>query len=102
MRLIDADKVEYITKEQAKELVVSALLEAKRAGHIGVVGMIFEELESIPSADVVPVIRCKDCKYAYFISRNLMYECGRLEDRLMFSDDFCSCGERRGELEEAK
>ena len=110
MRLIDADKVEYITKEQAKELVVSALFEAKRVEHIGVVGMIFEELENIPSADVIPVVRCRDCKkweadntYEFDIdgAKRMWGSCSNSLHHCK-DNHFCSYGERRGELEEAK
>lgn len=76
MRLIDAD-------------------ELMRKYHVSPVWDSWLEINNAPTVDAVPVVRCKDCKYAYFISRNLMYECGRLEDRLMFSDDFCSYGEKR-------
>lgn len=44
-------------------------------------------VETIPAADVVPVVRCKDCKF---------WDCGdcyRLE--LSRPDDFCSYGEMR-------
>ena len=45
----------------------------------------------------VEVVRCKDCIYASFYPQKLMYECGRYADVLMFPDDFCSYGKRRGE-----
>lgn len=44
--------------------------------------------------NLVEVVFCKDCKYAFFYPRTLMYECGRMEDTLMFPEDFCSYGER--------
>lgn len=46
-------------------------------------------IEIIPAADVVPVVRCKDCKFWDF------GDCYRLE--LSRSDDFCSYGERKAE-----
>ena len=90
MRLIDAD------------VMRKDWLENGENEYVYDTNCILESIDEQPTIDAVPAIRCKDCKYAYFISRNLMYECGRLEDRLMFSDDFCSYGERRGELEESK
>lgn len=66
-------------------------------------------LEIIPTADVAPVVRCKDCKY-YRVSAMLAPNkfCFRLkhpvEDRPIgynfAPDDFCSHGERKdGEAE---
>lgn len=42
-------------------------------------------------------VRCKDCKYAKFIARCSKYMCGKYEGSLMFSNDFCSYGERRAD-----
>ena len=63
-----------------------------------------QEINSIPAADVAPVVRCKDCKY-YKESRVLAPNkfCFRLnhptEPRKIGynfgDDDFCSYGERR-------
>lgn len=46
-------------------------------------------VESVPAADVDPVVRCKDCKFWDF------GDCYRLE--LSRPDDFCSYGERKAE-----
>jgi hypothetical protein len=43
-------------------------------------------LERIPAADVVEVVRCKDCKY-----ERLCCTCIRTSGRL--PDDYCSRGE---------
>lgn len=58
-----------------------------------------ELLEDTPIADVVEVVRCKDCKY--FI-RNVFNQtaCDRTFDVFgigMLEDDFCSYGERKDE-----
>lgn len=51
-------------------------------------------IDEIPAADVVPVVRCKDCKYAAEVWSSSVRFC-------MFShmptrpDDFCSCAERK-------
>lgn len=43
----------------------------------------------VPTADVVEVVRCKDCKY---LEIKLPYgECGRYL-RMVSPDDYCSCG----------
>ena len=52
-------------------------------------------IEDSPEEDFAPVVRCKDCIYSSFVSHCSKYECGRLEDILFFSDDFCSYGKRK-------
>ena len=47
---------------------------------------------NVPAADVVEVVRCKDCKY---LEITLPYgECSRYL-RMVSPNDFCSCGERK-------
>lgn len=47
-----------------------------------------------PTADVVEVVRCKDCKYHKDLDGGV--QCQRIDGLLMiFPDDFCSYGERR-------
>lgn len=45
-------------------------------------------VEQMPSVDAVPVVWCKDCK-----KRNTLNCPMYLSE---YSDDFCSCGERKG------
>ena len=45
--------------------------------------------------DVVPVVRCKDCKYSSFIKSCSKYECQKGCGALKFSNDYCSYGERK-------
>lgn len=40
------------------------------------------------------IVHCKDCVYSYFVSQYSKCECSRL-GILLFSDDFCSFGERK-------
>lgn len=50
-------------------------------------------LYDLPAADVVPVVRCKDCKHHYDCG---VHFCDRLGmDCPDDSDFFCSCGERK-------
>lgn len=46
-------------------------------------------INSIPAADVAPVVRCKDCLHLY---GTLCTVCGLLPRK---PDDFCSLGERK-------
>lgn len=52
-----------------------------------------QDIREIPAADVVPVVRCRECKYHNkprlgFCERHLVRTNG---------NDFCSYGERKGE-----
>lgn len=86
---------EYIDREKAKRLL-----------HIEYAYAAEQLLDEIPAADVVPVVRCKDCKY-YKESRVLAPNkfCFRLNHPTEpgkigynFADnDFCSRGVRRNE-----
>lgn len=53
-----------------------------------------EIIESVPTADVATVVRCKDCKYAYinsFSTATKVVLCS-VNVKMMQEDDFCSCG----------
>lgn len=88
---------EYITKEQAELIVESALREYIRTGAVETA---FEKLYSLPDADVVEVVRCKDCKHMRTISGEgwgidtELYYCG--ENEILVSPvGYCSDGKRR-------
>lgn len=88
---------EYIKRDTA----IRAVMAAKWVdGSDGAMAM--EIVASPPAADVVPVVRCKDCKW--FVDNNggewygcKMFQVVRItpEDAPK-PDDFCSYGERRG------
>jgi hypothetical protein len=78
-RYIDADKIDY---------TVTVVGMDENAGYRAVA---FEsDIDEIPTADVVEVVRCKDC-------RHKNPNCNKcLRDNLWHdSDDFCSYGERK-------
>lgn len=52
-------------------------------------------LDNIPTADVVSVVRCKDCKYTVETGSSLTRFC-IFNHMPIRPDDFCSCGERKG------
>ena len=57
-----------------------------------------ELLEDTPAADVVEVVRCKDCKYAFHHPLGYIYchRDGRNAYEMVFKkDSFCSYGERK-------
>lgn len=51
-------------------------------------------LNSIEDADVVVVVRCKNCKHSYFVKSCSKYECRKGCGTLKYANDFCSYGER--------
>lgn len=58
---------------------------------------IADRIKLIPSADVAPVVRCKECKYWNELE-NGTGSCGRSGGVWWFgtdADDFCSFAERR-------
>lgn len=48
-----------------------------------------------PAADVVPVVRCRDCKYSYEDISGRCCSHGPCKDWVVLDDFFCSLGERR-------
>lgn len=69
---------------------------------------IIDALENIPSADVAPVVRCKDCKHFNYKRMECENEAvstdheGGAQYSLNFwLDDFCSYGERKDEVNES-
>lgn len=48
-----------------------------------------QALASVPAADVVPVVQCKDCKHLFY---TMCMACGFLPHK---PNDFCSYGERK-------
>ena len=84
---------EYITKEAAINAVENAPIELFQSEW----EEIEEAINAAPAADVAPVVRCKDCKYAYinsFSAASGVALCS-LNAKVMQQDDFCSYGERK-------
>lgn len=54
-------------------------------------------LDDLSSADVVPVVRCRDCKFYTSMRPDIKTGICDLNIHHMGDDGFCSCGERRGE-----
>lgn len=55
-------------------------------------------IEDFPAADVVEVVRCKDCKYHEDLDGGV--KCQRIDGLLMtLSDDYCCYGVRKGGAE---
>lgn len=52
-------------------------------------------IESMPAADVVPVVRCKDCIFREFLDSYYGGYCCEQVKREVQLDDYCSFGERK-------
>lgn len=85
----------------SREAAISALrlVEVRESFYNFPAGML-SELKSIPAADVVEVVRCRECEFTYEWHGRLY--CKRLRDRwnhvndLRVDDtDFCTWGKRK-------
>lgn len=76
MRLIDSDKF------------ILALMDASLSSVDE--DTILDLVDSVPTADAVPVVRCKDCKYRDGTPGQPNILCAQMHE-----DDFCSYGERK-------
>ena len=54
--------------------------------------MAMSKINSAPAADVVDVVRCKNCKHLMF--SDMYGECSQAHMGIVRPDDFCSYGER--------
>ena len=87
---------EYIERE--------ALLARYYAEHKGPAGNARRLIVEAPAADVVEVVRCKDCKYwkcygGQYADDGECWHLGEL-DCCMYKDDYCSKGSRKMDKEE--
>lgn len=76
---------DYVGKEQVIEWFRPYGHEDEGIPYYGLV----TDIREMKPADVVPVVRCKDCTHLY---GTLCTVCGLLPRK---PDDFCSCGERK-------
>jgi hypothetical protein len=82
MRLIDADKF------------ILALMDAALSSVDE--DTILDLVDSVPTVDAVPVVRCKDCKYWQGNNDDYPHEeCRWGHGETPDADDFCSYGERK-------
>lgn len=99
---------EYIERDGAREIVVElqkSICPVGRYGHGYVYGIerdmydelekILDDVDAIPTADVVEVVRCGECKYSKECEDVGWYWCNYHGNLTMRSNDFCSYGERK-------
>ena len=86
---------EYSERSAAGKAVLRERSPANSVAQNRKLSIIQRDLLTIPAADVAPVTRCKDCKYAYINS--FAVSSGEalctLSGKPMQQDDFCSYGE---------
>lgn len=88
---------EYIEREAAIDAITDLAGRAPTRSAYDAIWKSARTLKKIPAADVVPVVRCKDCKYAYinsFSATSGVALCSS-NAKVMQQDDFCSYGERK-------
>lgn len=84
---------EYIDREAALDAITDLAGKVSTRSAYEAVWKSARVLEKIPTADVVPVVRCKDCE-------NAQNECGgmiicRVYKHIMWLQNFCSYGKRK-------
>ena len=81
----------YIKREDA----IKRLCDFSQEGTIPMPYELWENvLRAVPSADVVEVVRCKDCRY-WHPDINLCTHWGKLDDEDILPHAYCSFGERK-------
>ena len=88
---------DYIRREDAIDDLHTQLMY--RMGSDDMKRRLDDWAKTLPSADVVPVIRCKDCKHCYFADNRVPDEQGWVceinSSEPVNLNGFCSYGERR-------
>lgn len=89
---------EYIERDA----VISDLEAAEKHGGMGMIiaNTLKRYVKRVPSADVAPVVRCKDCKFYTILGKCKVHsqepdQYGPGHAVIMASDDFCSYGKRK-------
>lgn len=82
---------EYITKGQALDV-------AKLAARTGNIVPAMNKLDRLPAADVVEVVRCKDCKFFQNVTTSCKGYCHNTLIgicNIVWQDEFCSRGKKK-------
>lgn len=80
----------YIDADKLKEIAYRSAYEWTHGEHPMIIEL--DDIADIPTADVVEVIRCKDCKHLY---TDPMQRFCKLTDNHCEEDDYCSNAERK-------
>lgn len=78
----------------ARMIDADALQEEFKKSHDGKRLML---IDTAPTVDAVPVVRCKDCKHCFVDGDNVRFNvCELNHNRVQAGDWFCADGERKG------
>ena len=80
---------DYISREEAKRFF------NQNFGSVSHAVIASRLLDEIPAADVVPVVRCRDCKHCDPENHHCDHHMGTAAPLRRNPDDFCSYGERK-------
>ena len=88
---------EYIEREAAKRELLSWAVCMNHPEYL-IKDDALHIIDSIPAADAVEVVRCRDCKFrsSWMMNRNLRYICPESGMFPNGENDFCSYGKRKG------
>ena len=86
---------EYIERSTLDKWLHETMSVQTTVRGMAFVQMFWEKVRSVPAADVVEVVRCKDCKHSADATDGGNYLCNRKMLGLVRPNDFCSFGERR-------
>ena len=88
---------EYIEREAAKRELLSWAVCMNHPEYL-MKDDALHVIDSIPAADVVEVVRCRDCKFrsSWMMNRNLRYICPESGMFPNCENDFCSYDKRKG------
>ena len=90
---------EYINRKAAISRIKQYCMDAIDGGRCSLDAVddgidLVNGIKALPAADVVPVVRCKDCKYRDGTPGQPNILCAQMHE-----DDFCSYGKRREDAE---
>lgn len=85
-------KDEYIRKEEVSDWLKQYGQDVLHEKYKFSLMYIWKNIMNLPSADVIPVVRCKDCKH--WESGNFGFNCCWDPNYPNHGDDFCSHGEK--------
>lgn len=87
---------EYIERAAAMESIIGLTIVDPAVAQYA--NAVYYNLQNLPAADVVEVVRCKDCIWRGREECAMFYRCDCGEQHTWETDnDFCSYGERRDE-----
>ena len=84
---------DYIKREDAIRQIVKT--SAQNELDIPAIGTVIYILSEMDSADVVEVVRCKDCEHGQSYNMFGSRYCLKHNDVAVRDNDFCSYGERK-------